>query len=141
MWRKNLTVAIMLSVFLASPVIAGQDAADAAAEAAGAYLSSAYILQAAKKNTVCGYAVLLDFDEIARKAEQDVIHNIPSKFKKDVTNFIPKLKHDSQGIMEKYLKDLDGKYDNKTRCGIMVGGFIAIFGQSWKGWEIAKKNL
>lgn len=141
MWRKNLTAAIMLSVFLANPVIAEQDAADAAAEAAGAYLSSAYILQAAKKNAACGYAVLLDFDEIARKAEQDVINNIPSKFKKDLTNFIPKLKQDSQSIVEKYLKDLEGKYDNKTRCGIMVGGFIATFGQYWKGWELAKKNL
>lgn len=140
MWRKNLTVAIMLSVFLASPVIAGQDTAEAAAEAAGAYMTAAHVLQATKK-TPCGYALLLNADEVSRKAEQDVLKNLPSKYQKYLSSSIQKSKQDSQNLVAKDLKDRMGQLDDKTTCGLMVGGYIAIFGQYWANWERAKKNL
>lgn len=139
MWEKNLTVA-MLSVFLSNPVIAGQDAAETAAEAAGAYMAAAHILQATKK-TPCGYALLLNADEVSRKAEQDVLKNLPSKYQKYLSSSIQKSKQDSKNLVAKDLKDRTGQLDDKTTCGLMVGGYIAIFGQYWASWERAKKNL
>lgn len=140
MWRNNLTVAILLSVFLASSVIAGQDTAEAVAEAAGAYMTAAHILQATKK-TPCGYALLLNADEVSRKAEQDVLKNLPSKYQKYLSSSVKKSKQDSQDIVEKDLKNRTEQLDEKTTCGLMVGGYVAIFGQYWASWERAKKNL
>jgi hypothetical protein len=138
---KNLIVA-MLSVFLSTPVFAGQDAAETAAEAAGAYMGATHILQAVKK-TPCGYALLLDSDEVSRKAEQDVLKNLPSKYQKDLSSAIKYSKQDSIDLVAKDLKDdrLRGKLDEKTICGLMVGRYVAIFGQYWASWERAKKNL
>ena len=138
---KTKTLAIVALLLLAySAVASAQSAADAAAEAAGSYLGAIHILQAAKK-TQCGYALLMDIDDFSRKAEQDVLNTLPIKYKKDMANFIPTLKQQSPSIVAKSIKDLDGRIDEKTRCGLVVGAFLGNLTQYWTEWEQAKKRL
>ena len=138
---KTKTLAIVALLLLAySAVASAQSAADAAAEAAGSYLGAIHILQASKK-TQCGYALLMDIDDFSRKAEQDVLNTLPIKYKKDMANFIPTLKQQSPSIVAKSIKDLDGRIDEKTRCGLVVGTFLGNLTQYWTEWEQAKKRL
>ena len=136
---KNLTVA-MLSVFLSVPVFAGQDGVE---EAAGAYMAAAHNLQSLKQ-TSCGYALLLDGDELSRKAERDILNTIQSKYQKDVSSHIKHSKQISINLVAENLADnrlREKKLDEKTICGIWVGGFTAIYNQYLALWENAKKNL
>jgi hypothetical protein len=139
---KNLTVA-MLSMFLSTPVFA-QDASETAAQAAGAYMGATHILQSLKQ-TQCGYALLLDADELSKKAEQDILKNLPSKYQKDLSSHIQQSKQYSTNLVTKDIEEqenkLRGKLDGKTTCGLMVGGSIAIYNQYLALWENAKKNL
>ncbi len=137
--RKLVATAICL-ILISVPAIAAQDAADAATEAAAGYLGTVYVLLAVKK-TQCGYALLMDVENLSRKAEQDVLKTLPPKYRKDVPDFISTLKQKSPGLVAKSIKDLEGKFDDKTRCGLVVGGAIGIHTEYWKAWERAKEKL
>lgn len=137
---RKLVATAIFSILASATALAAQDAADAAAEAAGSYLGAVHVLQAAKK-TQCGYALLMDVEDFSRKAEQDVLKTLPAKYKKDVANLIPTLKQQSPSVVAKSLKDLEGKLDDKTRCGLVVGMFLGNLTQQWTDWERAKKKL
>lgn len=84
---RKLVATTICAILVSTTAVAAQDAADAAAEAAGSYLGAVHVLQAAKK-TQCGYALLMDVEDLSRKAEQDVLKTLPAKYKKDVASFI-----------------------------------------------------
>lgn len=140
MQGKNLTVA-MLSMFLSIPVFASQE--EAVTRAAGAYMHATHVLQSLKQ-TSCGYALLMDVDELSRKAEQDILNTIQSKYQKDLSSNIKQSKQNSTNLVTKDIEELEnkstGKLDGKTTCGLMVGGSIAIYNQYFALWENAKKN-
>jgi len=137
--RKLAATAIFL-ILVSATATAAQDAADAAAEAAGGYLTTVYILHAVKK-TQCGYALLMDVENLLRKAEQDVLKTLPTKYRKDLQGFISTSKQQGSSIVAKSLKDLEGKFDDKTRCGLVVGMHLGTHAEYWKAWEQAKKKL
>ena len=137
---RKLVATAIFSILASATALAAQDAVDAAAEAAGSYLGAVHVLLAAK-STQCGYALLMDVEELSRKAEQDVLKTLPAKYKKDVASFIPTLKQQSPSIVAKSLKDLEGKLDDKTRCGLVVGMFLGNLTQQWTDWERAKRKL
>ncbi len=137
--RKLVATAICL-ILVSAPAIAAQNAADAATEAAAGYLSTVYMLHAVKK-TQCGYALSMDVEDLSRKAEQDVLRTLPPKYRKDVLGGISTLKQQSPSDVAKYIKDLEGKFDDKTRCGVVVGMYLGLHVEFFKAWERAKKKL
>ena len=140
MKKALLQVITCLTFTLAMGHAQAQDAADSAAEAAGGHLGAVYMLHAVKK-TQCGYALLLDVEDLSRKVEQDVLRTLPPKYRKDVLGGISTLKQQSPSDVAKYIKDLEGKFDDKTRCGLVVGMYIGIHIEFVKAWERAKKTL
>jgi hypothetical protein len=137
--RKLAATAIFLT-FVLTTTSAAQDVEDSVVEAAAAYLSAVHLLKAVK-NTQCGYALLMDAEDLSRKAELDIINALPEKRKKELPAFISTLKQESQNVVAEHLKDIEGKLDDKTRCGLVVGMFIGNFTQYWTEWERAKKKL
>ncbi len=140
MGTRKLAATVIFLILVSATTIAAQDAAEAAAEAAGGYLSTVYMLHAVKK-TQCGYALLMDVEDLTRKAEQDVLRTLPPKYRKDVLGGISTLKQQSPSDVAKYIKDFEGKFDDKTRCGLVVGMYLGLHVEFFKAWERAKKKL
>lgn len=134
----KISLAIAFLVFHMSQVFAQQQSADTIAEAAGAYLGAVYALQAVKK-TRCGYALLLNIGEYSQKAEKDVQSNLSLAYKNDLDEFISSSKHESQKLVADNIRLLDGRIDEKTQCGLVVGMLLGNLTQYWTEWEKIKR--
>ena len=139
MKKLNLSLAFACLAIYMGQALGQQNSPDAVAEAAGAYLGAVYSLQAVKK-TKCGYALLLDIGDFSQKAERDVRSNIPNAYKNELTNFIESVKHESQKIVANNIKNLEGKIDPRTQCGLVVGGLLGNLTQHWTEWERVKNR-
>jgi hypothetical protein len=54
-------------------------------------------------------------------------------------NFIVSTKSESKEIVAGQISALNGKFDSKTQCGLVVGGLLRNLTQYWTEWEDVKK--
>ena len=138
MKKLKQSLLVVCIAFHVSHAVAQQKSEGAIAEAAGAYLGAVYALQAVKQ-TQCGYALLMNIEELSQKAEQDVQSNISAAYKNELSNIRVSAKAEMQSIVANNIRSLDGKIDPKTQCGLVVGGLLGNLTQYWTEWEKVKK--
>ncbi|MBK8103478.1 MAG: hypothetical protein IPK30_09415 [Cellvibrionales bacterium] len=133
---KNLKQSFVVAciAFYVNHSLAQHKSEDAITEAAGSYLASVYALQAVKQ-TKCGYALLMNIEELSQKAEQDIESNISSAYKNQLPKYKSTAKAEMQSIVANNIRSLDGKIDPKTQCGLVVGMLLGNFTQYWTEFE------
>lgn len=91
-------------------------------EAAGSYLGSAYLVQAALNTSCKSVAPKLDPDALIRTANSEIFPSFDSVQRAEIEKMIPRMQKDSQGILEKISSSLSAIHDDEnTNCGLLVG--------------------
>lgn len=115
---------------------------DLIGEAAGAYLGSAYLVDAAMK-TPCRYAAgKANAAALIHTTKNDIFEVLDSTEQAAMEAFILEIRVKASDLTSELMHDyLKTNLDDKTRCGLLIGNVFATYVVRQENWKRIKSRI